>query len=238
MRSCFPPECADLAEFRAVPLVDGVSIVLVGSFNPRIFHPGWFEGQQLIGPREAQAAAESDDLIVTTQFSRFVADWLLCTVFPEKLELSTLKADAVESLRDVAQGALGILEHTPVQAFGLNRNVHYQLPTEEGWHRLGDTLVPKEFWSSVLPGHVGMQSLSVLGEPRTDPKGQIRVTTEPSVEFHPGVYISINDHYIVPPQDDRDRSDSLWAADMLGKVWSDSLGAMQQIVERIVKLGV
>jgi hypothetical protein len=38
------------------PEIEGVGIVLVGSFNPRIFQPAWFAAENLIREEEEQAA--------------------------------------------------------------------------------------------------------------------------------------------------------------------------------------
>ena len=38
------------------PEIEGVGIVLVGSFNPRIFQPAWFATENLIREEEEQAA--------------------------------------------------------------------------------------------------------------------------------------------------------------------------------------
>ena len=53
---------------KIAPQSDTTSIVLVGSFTPKIFHPLWFEARGLIGAQEAagaQIGLVHDDL---TQF--------------------------------------------------------------------------------------------------------------------------------------------------------------------------
>lgn len=39
-----------------IPEISAGSIVMVGSFNPSIFHPQWFARQGLLSPAEADAA--------------------------------------------------------------------------------------------------------------------------------------------------------------------------------------
>jgi hypothetical protein len=34
----------------------GHSVVLLGNFNPKIFHPAWFGAQQLIGKQEEEGS--------------------------------------------------------------------------------------------------------------------------------------------------------------------------------------
>jgi hypothetical protein len=51
---------------RPPPEILGVEIVLVGSFNPKIFHPAWFAAQKLISQ---EAADESNVEVVTNDIS-------------------------------------------------------------------------------------------------------------------------------------------------------------------------
>lgn len=217
-----------------VPDIEGFSIVFLGTFNPRIFHPSWFLQQGLLGENEVKSAYESeDDVLTTPRLSQFAADWLRCRVAPDKLQLLTMQSDALENVRDVAQNILTILEHTPVVAFGFNRNVHYKMPDEESWHHLGDALVPKSNWDALIYGRVGMQSVSVLSGPRERLPGRTRTTVEPSVRIHPGVYIGVNDHYDVLPREDREVSSAVWSSTKISNIWADSMDLMNNIVDGI-----
>ena len=39
-----------------IPEIDGAAIVILGSFNPAIFHPLWFKKQGLLRDEEAETA--------------------------------------------------------------------------------------------------------------------------------------------------------------------------------------
>ena len=57
---------------RIDPEVSGASIVLVGSFNPRIFRPDWFQTTGIIGDKISQTANIE---IIHSAVSSFSLDW-------------------------------------------------------------------------------------------------------------------------------------------------------------------
>ena len=62
---------------RISPEISGTSIVLVGSFNPAIFTPAWFELHGLL-PEGASEIADVD--VVHPQATSFTAEWLILNV--------------------------------------------------------------------------------------------------------------------------------------------------------------
>jgi hypothetical protein len=56
---------------------------------------------------------------------------------------------------------------------------------------------PKDFWNEFFPSP-GLQTLAIRQDPRSDNlDGHCQVTVEPSVRIVPGVFISINDHFVI-----------------------------------------
>ena len=101
-------------------------------------------------------------------------------------------------VRDIVLGTFFLLEHTPVSALGLNRQMHFSLGSEEDWHRVGDRLAPKEGWSGVLEGRPGMRALLITTQ-RGDEQGSIvGVRVEPSAQIKHGVFFELNEHYPAP----------------------------------------
>ena len=62
------------------PEISDVTIVLVGSLNPRVFTPDWFAMRDLLSRQEADAA-EID--IIHQQIAAFHTDWLSVRVETE-----------------------------------------------------------------------------------------------------------------------------------------------------------
>ncbi|MGH9875709.1 MAG: hypothetical protein ACRD9S_24900, partial [Pyrinomonadaceae bacterium] len=96
---------------------------------------------------------------------------------------------------------LEVIDGAPVEQIGMNWAVHYSTPSRSAWHAAGDKLVPKHFWSSAWPKHVGMSNLSLQLERIDEDKGNVNIVFQPSGIVGNGVYISVNDHYELKSSD-------------------------------------
>ena len=188
---------------RIVPEISGTSIVLVGSLNPAIFTPAWFELHGLLPPGTAEIATLE---IAHGQATAFKADWLHLNVVPDRFTVDTTQAPDVRIRDLVVRTFREHLNHTPLNALGINRNVHFNVKSLEDRDRIGQMLAPIEPWGEWaeelgLDGMKGgMTSLTMTQvDPEGRPKGgRINVKVEPSVrigEGRTGVYVNVNDHY-------------------------------------------
>ena len=84
-------------DMRIEPEIDGVSIVLLGDFNPAIFAPAWFALHGLL-PRGATDGANVQ--IVCPQVTAFTFDWLRLEVVNNRFNVETLQAPHIH-LRDL-----------------------------------------------------------------------------------------------------------------------------------------
>lgn len=190
---------------RIEPEISGVSIVLLGQFNPAIFTPAWFAMHGIL-PKSVEANAKLQ--IAHPQVTVFASDWLQLEVATDRFRVETLQAPYIR-LRDlVVRVFKEHLHHTPVNAFGINRDVHFQVSSVAARDRIGRTLAPVEPWGdwkhSLGSGgqHGGMTSLTMSQvDPEGRPKGgRLNVTVEPSNRIghgRAGVYVRVNDHYSI-----------------------------------------
>lgn len=174
--------------------LDGSSIVLIGSFNPRIFQPFWFSSQGLIRPEEAEKAEIG---VVHPEITAVTMGGVSIQVASDRFVATTTQEPIV--MRDLVLGTFQVLEHSPVTAMGMNRDLHFVLDAEADWHRLGDTLAPKSVWNEVLSNstrRTGLISLTIEGL-RSDSRAKFnRIKVEPSNRATPfGVYIQVNEHH-------------------------------------------
>ncbi len=212
--------------------LERISIVVLGNFNPAIFHPSWFEYHNLLGKEESKNA-EID--VVHPSASNFTAEWVSINVIRERFQVITTKASYYEALRDLVVGVLELLEHTPLGSMGINRDMHYRMSSKEKWHLIGDKLAPKEFWNGLLESP-GMRNLTLEGKRTDDFAGYIRVRVEPSNKIEHGVFISVNDHYEVK-EDDENRFNTLRFQNILREKWQRSLKKSLEISERLIRIG-
>lgn len=182
--------------------IQAASIVIRGQFNPAIISPGWLLAQGLLGPKEALDVRSQ---AILNQLSQFHVSWLQCQVTEDQFSLSTDEPAEFERLRDVAAGTFETLSHTPLNALGINRSFHFQIPSWEDWHAVGDRLVPKAVWKEVL--HLsGTASVTVQGNRQDEYAGRVLITVQPSRVVSAGVFVSVNDHYVLETVEAQPRS--------------------------------
>jgi hypothetical protein len=172
--------------------VSGASIVLVGSFNPAIFHPEWFARNGLLPQGEVDSAELQ---VVHPQLSQFETERFSFQITTDRFTGMTKPNTIAGPLQDLILGTFYVLEHTPVQAMGMNRVLHFSMGSEEAWHRLGDKLAPKEPWNDILEGRPGMRNLDILTQGESPRGSSLMVRVQPSLLIQPGVYFEINNHH-------------------------------------------
>lgn len=182
------------------PEIVDAAIVAVGSFNPPIVNVDWLQLHGLIGEGDAEVARSNDGFIVSRPISKFQTDAFAIQVLENQLSVTSL-GPVTPALPDLAMSILELLPHTPVTALGINVQAHYKMASESIYHGVGDTLVPKQIWSQLLPGKdIGMADLTVLirdgsrENPETTPNVK-RISVQPSTRLKFGVYFRMNDHY-------------------------------------------
>lgn len=227
---------------RIEPEIDGVSVVVVGSFTPAIFTPAWFA---LYGLLPERAAVSAEPQIIHPEITQFQTDWLSLQVTTDKFKAETLLAPYVRVRDLVARVFKEHLYHTPLRAFGINRNVHFRVRDFSARDRLGRKLAPVEPWgawgrrlgtSGDQGGMVSltMSQVTIEGRPVGD---QINVTVEPSnriVEGAPGIHVGVNDHYTADETDGRESGRRLM--EILEESFDHSLACGENIIDHIMSL--
>lgn len=168
---------------------ESFSIVVLGDFNPSIFQPLWFSLNGLIPEEEAESAEIS---VIHKELASFSIGKIVVQVDASRLGLTTLESTQGPILRDLAIGVLSILEHTPLRAIGLNRDMGFVIETDELWHSVGDRLVPKSDWMPILE-RPGMRQVVVEGRRPDCTADQLNIRVQPSANR--GVLIAVNQHY-------------------------------------------
>jgi hypothetical protein len=172
--------------------IDGAVIVLLGSFNPAIFHPAWLAHHKLIRQEESDSATVR---VVLPQISDFTAGWLTLQVTTERLAASTDDASKFQPLSDVVCGMFTMLEHVPATAVGFNRTMHYKLPTEQKYKAFGDMLAPKPPWQAHL-SEPGLLTQTMRGKRSGASSAHVHFKVETSVRVKPyGVYFESTEHF-------------------------------------------
>lgn len=176
---------------------DEVSVVLIGSFNPTIFHPSWLALNNLISREQADNAAITR--IVYAEVTQFSAAYMSFEVLPQRF---TVRCEGIygDAVRDLVLKAFGeILPHTPVRQMGINRSYEVKCTSESARSQLGMKLAPLGPWGAwgeeiakAMSGsiHGGMTRIQMLQLPRPDGlDGHIQADVHPNLTDRTGVFL-------------------------------------------------
>ena len=207
-------------------VLEGVSIVFIGSFNPAIFHPSWYVKEELWSETELENAQVD---VITADICSFRTEQYALQALNNRFMISTTQVPLYEALRDLAIGTFRILRHTPLAKLGLNREVHFRLESAEVWHAIEHKLAPKGHWQPVLK-NPAMRALTIAGMRPDGLGGAVNVRVEPSNRVENGLFVEINDHFEVEDTLARSANAILSIAE---EQWTESLRRSDEIVRHI-----
>lgn len=217
------------------PEVSGTSVVMLGHFNPLIFRPEWFAKKEIITQADADAAEIG---VVHPEIVAFgIKPWIKLSVEQQKFSAGVVQDPNIK-LFDFIVKCFSNLPETPVAKLGINRELHFNLETEERWHALGDILAPKEPWGDFLMSSDhkrkgGLLSIVMQQKPRDDGfNGQFMLKAEPSSLMRYGIFFQFNDHYDLTEDDTL--TDARVAIEILKKQWEPSLSKAESIISSIL----
>jgi hypothetical protein len=186
------------------PEIDGASIVMIGNFNPQIFHPFWFANYEIITEEAAENAVVP---FIHPEISTFRID----AEFNVQVERNRFSIDRgfapLIRVADVVTKVFGeLLPHTPIGQVGINRMVHFNVKSVDERDRIGQILAPPGpwgDWGKLFPADDpnklgGLLSMTMTQRNVTDrPAGWVNTKVEPSqvVGRGRGIFVEVNDHY-------------------------------------------
>lgn len=217
---------------------DTATIVVLGEFNPAIFHPQWFGRHELLRPAEVDEASGFEDLVVSNGMANFKVDWLEMQITPRRLWARALDASHFRPLRDLVAGMFQVQNDIPVGFMGLVRTMIRDVGSEEEFHQMGGVLAPGKVWKDVL-GKPGLLSLEMGGEARTEDASNIRVQVRPAPSDNAfAISFEVREEYFFPKLDGDGRGTSAGlVSDILNRQWADfseyADSAVDAMLERI-----
>jgi len=211
------------------PEAEGLDVVLVGSFNPAIFHPEWFFRQGIVSEQDSKEAKIQD---VSGEITVIQMCGVVLQCVSDQFSLATTNISNAERMQDILRQTFTLLLHTPIIACGINPHVHYLVGNDAYWHKIGHMLAPKDLvWSGLLE-RPGMQSLTIKAPRQGDFPGEINATVEPSLKHRPGVFAKVNYHYGLPRE-----TIHAGASELLLKFveseWKTACGMARKVAEQI-----
>lgn len=218
---------------------DLVSIVMVGSFNPRILQPYWFAHNGLISEDDA---ADAGDVISIPEYTRFTAAGIFIEVQSDRF-LARCESIHKERVKDLALSTFGEhLPHTPICSLGINRSFTVDCGSEKVRDQFGSLLAPKSPWgewgSAIESGakaekHGGMVRLIMRQEPRPDGfDGYVQTDLRPNLSINTVVLVDVNDHYTVAEPEEVEGCQKV--IDIIDSNWKPSMSTSETILDGLI----
>jgi hypothetical protein len=205
------------------------AIVFLGSFNPPIFHPLWFAGNNMVA---REVADNATDVTISKRVATFIIDNIRVQVDSNRFSLGTEDDARSMVLRDWALGTISILEQTPIISMGFNLDSTYTMDNEDNWHALGNYLAPKDFWKEVVD-KPGMRHLVIEGTRPNCSAEMVRLQVQSLSS--PRVIVRCNQHYQLD-KNEKPPSDRIeMAKTVITRDWIPFLDYAKETEDKIVR---
>jgi len=206
------------------------SVVVVGSFAPETFEPSWFRRSELASDDDVRSVKLQ---ALTSEVTSLTIRDVQLLLQRERLQMKAPDALSFEVLRDLAAGVLAQLAATRVVALGLNTELFYSFENAELWHRIGDNLAPKQYWTPPLI-EPGVHGLWIRSKRKDDTPGHCLIHLRPDPLFTTpsgpfGIAIEVNDHYVIDPPT------AASAASEIQERWDETFQDAQSICDHVLK---
>ena len=221
--------------------LDTISIVLIGAFNPAIFHPLWFAAQEMLSREDAEAAEVA---VIHKDLTQFQARQVKISVEHQRF-VATCAAIHRNIVRDLVLSCFGrVLVHTPLGLMGINRELHFNCGSERNRSAFGFAIAPLEpwgKWGEEIAKNVkedkrrgGMMRIQIREEPRPDKfTGYVQVEVQPSalIRNMSGIWVQTNDHFQFENNEEHPAQEAM---ETLETVWESANAKAESIIEDIM----
>lgn len=178
------------------------SVVLLGSFNPLIFHPLWLLKKRLI----PESDVVNKQIVINSQVSQYpIGDWMQMTVTPDRCEFKIQKPERIVVMKDLIMGTLNSLPETPIIAMGINRGNIINLGDAGSFYTFGSKLAILDIWKDCLHTPrlrdiiIEDVEKTVEGEEIVRRRIQIKSAEVKDQQFC--IDVNLNNHYTAKVQD-------------------------------------
>jgi len=212
------------------------SIVLVGNFNPKIFHPEWFIRKEIIEDWDY-----SNDKIINlpdlTQLE--LPSSRKITVLLNQFTLRSSLASDHLALKDMVTSTFSILGETPTAQMGMNYTSVIKLSNKSNWMKFSRDLAPHKYWEQAVnyfdqieqekQDQLGLWDMT-MNLPRPDDiPGHIRAKITVTSASDHSLTFSINNHIEI------DESAANTMVRILDEEWEKSLDLSKTLISNIMK---
>jgi len=178
------------------------SVVLLGSFNPLIFHPLWLLKKGLI----PESDVVDKKIVINSQVSQYpIGDWMQMTVTPDRCEFKIQKPERIVVMKDLIIGTLNALPEIPIIAMGINRGNIINLGDSDSFYKFGSKLAFLSIWKDCLQAprlrDIIIENIENTAEGEEKVRRRIQIKSA-EVNGQPFcIDVNLNNHYTAMVQD-------------------------------------
>ena len=214
----------------------GMSIVLIGQFNPLMYHPTWFRLNGVISGEEESLIINSKEpnLVVSQGLTFFRNSSMDFNITPDRFSV-TINREPFILLKDTIVKTFERLGSTTIIQLGINYYTHVIFTEKSLYQKFADLISPKERWTRLLGDEIegdnrmsGLLSLTMMKKTQD---GRINITLEPSKRIELSVFVHCNFHYDL---DDNSRFAD-YAMDIVNKKFDDIQNNADDYINELVE---
>lgn len=213
--------------------INGLSIVLLGNFNPVIFQPYWFATKKLIREEEGTNATIN---IIHPTICQFQLDWATFSIEQDKFSVIATNESYFESVKDLIISTFDILKETPIWALGINHTYNFKVDNEDQYKKFGQWLYNYQIWKSNIEEGGGLLTLEIFRPKKENGDfGTQRIRVTPS-DLHfsrLGISIDFNNHIQIYEKLTSQISSAKNIISMLETNWKSTSNNTKSIVKDI-----
>lgn len=222
-------------------VAEEASIVLVGNFNPKIFHPEWLIRKEIVEEWDYS----KDKVVNVGDLSQIsLPSNRRLSVLLNQYALTSQMASDFLTLKDVVTNTFTVLKETPISQMGMNYTAEIKLDSYDRWRQFGDQLAPKQRWIDCIDyydklneeqiRYFGLYEL-VMELPRNDDfNGYIRPKIKALSSADLTLTFNVNNHVEV------EAADAMNMVKVLEQSWEGSLQFANELMHKIMnsELGI
>lgn len=178
------------------------SVVLIGKFNPSIYHPSWFKLHEVISQEDFES---SEVKLVHSEISTVSLGDIELMVDKNRFQVTKSVTPEITLLDFVSKVFGDILPHSHISVFGVNKTVKFRTPTAEKRKELGRRMAPLEPWrhfgenikqgsGDTIGGLISLKMREIINDASTTGHMEVRIEPDYSIDAHRGVSLTLNRH--------------------------------------------
>lgn len=217
------------------------SVVLIGSFNPAIFHPSWFSLNEVISKEIADSA---EIQVVHSEVAVFNLGALRLDVQRNRFCVQTEQAPEI-ALLDFVMIVFGdLLPHSQISQCGINHTVYFRAPSTDRRTQLGRTFAPPAPWGpfgqrieasngETVGGMTNVSMREVFESTSYLGHCEARLMPGYEIDQNTGVQIQVNNHFEL--KSDKESVGTMATLNILKNEFEPSMERCEEIIAAVLR---